>query len=66
MHQLLNTNVLTDLFMQHDTNTSNNPANKSGTTSVHMWLIRNQYEIYIGAGAEMYGRRRSGLFLLED
>lgn len=55
MYELLNTNVLTDLFMQHDTNTSSKPANKPATTSVHLWLIRNQYEIYRGARAEMYG-----------
>lgn len=63
---LLNTVVQPDPFMQHDTKTSNNPAKKSATTSIHMWLIRNQYEICIGAGIEMYNRKRSRLFLLED
>lgn len=63
---MLNRKVLTELFMQHDTNISNNLASKLARTSVFMWLIRNQIEIYKGVGAEMYGRGRSSLFLSED
>lgn len=56
MQVLLNTVVLTDPFMQHDTNTSNNIAKKSATSSIHMWLKINQYELSIGIGVEMYDK----------
>lgn len=63
---LLNTVVLTDPFTQHDPNTSNDAGKKSATASLHIWLKRNQYEMSTGIGVQMYGRERSGLFLLED